>query len=625
MGTPGAGDPTRGDALLGTPPTPGDLCDSLVDFERAKASRLLGVVEEALRNFTHVHTKAAVEAAWATPRRLGPECGVPQDGLPALAVSHPAHPLNALHRALGWRGVPTDVEWPRDWAAHVCAPVPVTLPAGVVRADAAADGVRSGGSACVCPGDARCGHGTSGSDGGVGGGGVTGTGAKGSGLGCGVGTPALLVGWCVPHHLPPYTVGDDVGGMLAVVESPPGSPLLSCCPVEALCTGLDPARAATVLAFGERVCSGIGVQGTLQCAPGTTAHLAPLRCWLPSPGVEASRGTGPTVPQGPGQDLCRGTLAGLCALDPTLLLVDVAADGHLARVPVERVRALCADPRQFERAGDVAPKSVIDDFVGVVRDRGWRSGSVILPPRRVVVDAHPGWVVGWDCTGHGFIIALRLYADDGVGTPGSLLAHVCRHGTAGGGVGDCDGGPVALPPGYVVVPPAVLAAHNPGVTQEQLRDLEAWLTDPWALTGSTTLRQRTVQVQSWLLAAPRSVQNRDARFERLACHAQQSDRSRWSFHVEQAGEVCLLLASGMAAGHLLVSDHTSWDISACHPVLTACRRVRHQLAGGPSVCAPSPTVWSFLHVSFLPPPQPSPHQPPSPPQPHSPPRHGACS
>jgi hypothetical protein len=152
----------------------------LVAFERGKAKRLLELVEPPLSGFVRQQVSSAFSAALESSQRLrdahcDPALGV---GPGAVPVTHPAHILHALHRELGWRGCPTDSQWPVKWAGYACTPLSVQLP---VPSDAGPDAV-------VEP------------------------------------RSALVVGWGVPACLPPYCVGDAVEGMVAVLECPPGSP-----------------------------------------------------------------------------------------------------------------------------------------------------------------------------------------------------------------------------------------------------------------------------------------------------------------------------------------------------------------------------------------------------------------
>jgi hypothetical protein len=161
------------------PPPVAHLSPELAAFERDKGKRLLDIVQPALSVFVRQQVTAAFESAVAACKQHCESLGMPdgEAGGRLLPVTHPAHPLYALHRALGWRGCPTDASWPQELAGYYgCVPLPVHVPRE--------------------PGDP------------------------------GMPLPALAVGWGVPMGAPPFIVGDALDGVVVVVEAPIGNPLL---------------------------------------------------------------------------------------------------------------------------------------------------------------------------------------------------------------------------------------------------------------------------------------------------------------------------------------------------------------------------------------------------------------
>jgi hypothetical protein len=106
-----------------------------------KSSGVTKLLLPRLSAFVYTIAKGAYDRA----NRMSMECaaahGVAQADVSSLAVCHPAHVLNFLHRTLGFAGCPTGPLWPEELRGFPCLPivgVDVPVQRGVVRVGAVA-------------------------------------------------------------------------------------------------------------------------------------------------------------------------------------------------------------------------------------------------------------------------------------------------------------------------------------------------------------------------------------------------------------------------------------------------------------------------------------------------------
>jgi hypothetical protein len=102
-----------------------------------KTSGVTELLQPRLSAFVYASAKGAHDRA----QQASMECATAHDvmDVSSLAVCHPAHILNFLHRTLGFAGCPTDPVWPEELRGFPCLPiVGVHVPDefGVVRVGA---------------------------------------------------------------------------------------------------------------------------------------------------------------------------------------------------------------------------------------------------------------------------------------------------------------------------------------------------------------------------------------------------------------------------------------------------------------------------------------------------------
>jgi hypothetical protein len=136
-----------------------------------KTSKLMNLVQPRLASFVYRTVTTAFDKAVDASVTRASALGLPHPDLASLSVTHPAHVINNLHRALGFPGCPTAPVWPKPWEAFPCVPV-----TGVILLDE---------------------HGVE---------------RIGAAVGCSVPVSAL-----------PFTTVDEPAGVLVVMEVPVGS------------------------------------------------------------------------------------------------------------------------------------------------------------------------------------------------------------------------------------------------------------------------------------------------------------------------------------------------------------------------------------------------------------------
>ena len=88
-----------------------------------KTSKLTSMVQPCLADFVFRAASAAFDKALGSSRATAAAMGLADDQLAAVPVTHPAHLLNSLHRALGFAGCPTSPVWPPELRAFPCVPI----------------------------------------------------------------------------------------------------------------------------------------------------------------------------------------------------------------------------------------------------------------------------------------------------------------------------------------------------------------------------------------------------------------------------------------------------------------------------------------------------------------------
>ncbi len=88
-----------------------------------KTSKLASIVQPRLADFVFRAASAAYDKALGSSRATAAAMGLSDDQLAAVPVTHPAHMLNNLHRALGFAGCPTAPVWPPKLRAFPCVPI----------------------------------------------------------------------------------------------------------------------------------------------------------------------------------------------------------------------------------------------------------------------------------------------------------------------------------------------------------------------------------------------------------------------------------------------------------------------------------------------------------------------
>ncbi len=149
-----------------------DFENEVKTFESARTAKLLGWVQPALATHLWNATASVLQKSWDAARLTGAAMGISVDDLKDVPVTHPAHSLPALHRALGFEGNPLERVWPEPWSWPSADPLVVPLP----------DGHR-----------------------------------------------ALLVGWALPMAAAPYIEGNPLVDVRGLLELSPGSPDLVRC------------------------------------------------------------------------------------------------------------------------------------------------------------------------------------------------------------------------------------------------------------------------------------------------------------------------------------------------------------------------------------------------------------
>ena len=92
-----------------------------------KTSKLTRIVQPRLADFVFRTTTTAYDKALVHSRAIAKAMDFSDDQLDdqlaAVPVTHPAHLLNNLHRALGFAGCPTSPMWPSKLRAFPCVPI----------------------------------------------------------------------------------------------------------------------------------------------------------------------------------------------------------------------------------------------------------------------------------------------------------------------------------------------------------------------------------------------------------------------------------------------------------------------------------------------------------------------